>query len=481
MDFKVILINPPLVYQDKDLYGSIPFMPTGLLYLAGYLKSKGVDVSIIDGFGLAPRRLFRIDEKLVGNGLNEEEIVERVTAANIIGVSVHSGMSHSLALRLAQKIKQKHPSAVLVAGGSHASSVYEALLEGGFDYVCIGEGEHSFLSLIKYIRDKEGNLSEIPGLAYRGGQVRECVFENDLDNFAFAALPMIPLDNYWRLGMQHAPVRGKFMVITTSRGCVYNCRFCTTPKLLGRKWRTRSAKNIVDEIQSAVETYGIEDVIIQDELFGFEKDSALAFAREIQNRKLKIRFSLPSGIKVERMDEEVLSLLRQAGLQYMVFAPESGSARILKKMNKPMDFEKLFRLVSFASGIGIKLGCFFVIGFEDETDEDRRMTKDLVGKLTKLGMDEISIFIWTPLPGAAAFESEAGWSRYEDLNWSPVWKSNYKMLCRFRSQLYRRWLFVKTLHYPVKTLRLFLNALTGRFELKSEMAINRMLHSFFGR
>ncbi len=481
MDFKVTLINPPLVYNAGDAYGSIPFMPTGLLYLAGYLESNGVDVSIIDGFGLSPRQFYQIDSKLIGNGLREEEIAERLDGEKLVGISVHSGMSHSIALRLAQTIKKRLPSVTLVAGGSQASVVYKDFLEGGFDYVCIGEGENSLFALVKYLRDGQGSLSSIPGLAYHGMAPSPCVFEEDLDHFAFGALQMLPLHIYWSFGMQHAPTQGKFMVITTSRGCIYNCRFCTTPKLHGRKWRTRSAKNIVDEIQSAVESYGIEDVIIQDELFGFRKESARDFAYEIINRNLKIRISLPSGMKVETTDEETLALLRQAGLHYLVFAPESGSKRVLKKMNKPMNFEKLFRLVSFAGDIGIKVGCFFVIGFEDENDEDRRMTKDLVVKLTKLGVDEVSLFIWSPLPGAAAFESETGWSRYEDLNWSPTWRKDYNKLNKFRNKLYKRWLLTKVFYHPVNSMRLAFNVFTGRFQLKSEMAFHRVLRSYLNK
>jgi anaerobic magnesium-protoporphyrin IX monomethyl ester cyclase len=481
MEFKVSLINPPLVYRAGDAYGNIPFMPTGLLYLAGYLEANKVDVSIIDGFGLLPRQCYRIDSTLIGNGLKEEEIIERLNGEKLIGISVHSGMSHSIALRLGQMIKQRYPSSILIAGGSQASVTYKEFLEGGFDYVIIGEGESSLLALVRFLRDGQGSPSEVPGLVWLGSKPTACVFEKDLDRFAFAALHLLPLEEYWNLGMQHAPIQGKFTVITTSRGCAYNCRFCTTPKLLGRKWRTRSAKNIVDEIQNAIEVYGIEDVIIQDELFGLKKQHAQDFAKEILNRGLKIRFYLPSGIKVETTDEETLTLLKHAGLRYMVFAPESGSKRVLEKMNKPMDYEKMFRLVSFASKLEIKLSCVFVLGFEDENNTDRRMTEKMIVKLTKLGVDEISLFIWSPLPGADAFESETGWSRYEDLNWSPNWRKNYIELYRFRRRLHIRWLVTKILYQPLRSLRMILNILTGRYELKSEMALHRILRSYLHR
>ncbi|MFC1735911.1 B12-binding domain-containing radical SAM protein [Candidatus Hydrogenedentota bacterium] len=479
MAFKVTLINPPLVHLAGDPYSSIPYMPTGLLYLAGYLEASGVDVSFVDGFGLAPTKLNRIDDTLASYGLTENEVVDLLGDTKLVGIAVHSGMSHSIALRLAEKIKKRYPSTVLIAGGNHASVVPEQLLDGGFDYVCIGEGEHPLLALVKWLRDGEGDLSRIPGLAYCDGHMESHhgVLEEDLDKFGFAALHMLPLKNYWKLRMQHAPVLGKYMVITTSRGCIYNCRFCTTPKLLGRKWRTRTPKNIVDEIQAAVDAYGITDVIIQDELFGCRKEAAQAFAQEILVRKLNIRFSLPSGIKIETTDEETLAILKEAGLWYLVFAPESGSKRVLKKMGKPLDFEKLYRLVPFVKKIGLNLSCVFVLGFEDENDADRKLTRDLALKLTRLGADEISLFIWSPLPGADSFESESGWSRYEELNWTPSWRDNYKNICRFRNALYRDWALTKSLYHPLKCLRSAGNVVTGRCELKFEMALLRIVRS----
>lgn len=478
MDFKVVLISLPIVHLKGDPFGNIPYMPTGVSCLAGFLQQEGVEVSIIDGFGLAPRRLYEIDEQLNAFGLTEDDIVARLGDEQLVGISIHSGMGHSFALRLAAKIKAHKADVVLIAGGHHASVVYQELLDGGFDYVCYSEGEHPLLSLVQYLRDGKGELSEIPGLLYGAGMTPVVAFEEDLDRLGFAALDLLPLENYWELSMSHAPVRGRYMVITTSRGCPYNCRFCTTPLLQGRKWRSRSPKHIVDEIEKAVGEFGIEDVLIQDEIFGARKEIVLGMTREIKERGLKIRLYLPSGVKIESLDEEILAELKRAGLQHICFAPESGSPRVLSKMSKPMDFDKLFRIVSFTRGLGIRIMANFVLGFEDEDDGDRQMTRDLVLKLTKLGVDEVSLFIWTPLPGAAAFESEKGWSRYEDLNWSPRWRSNYCELSRFRKRLYIRWALTKALYHPVDFARLVFNVIVGRYELKSEMALRRVLSHY---
>jgi radical SAM superfamily enzyme YgiQ (UPF0313 family) len=268
------------------------------------------------------------------------------------------------------------------------------------------------------------------------------------------------------------------MVVTTSRGCPYNCRFCTTPLLQGRKWRSRSPKHIVDEIDNAVHKFGIEDVLIQDEVFGVHKKIVLGITKEIIDRGLRLRLYLPSGSKAETFDEEMLTELRKAGLQHICLAPESGSPRVLEKMKKPMDFNKLMQIVSLSRKIGIRMIANFVIGFEDENDDDRRMTWDLVLKLTKLGVHEVSLFIWSPLPGADAFESETGWTRYEDLNWSPRWRSNYCQLNRFRKKLYMRWFLTKILYHPIDLIRSAWNVLTGCYELKSEMAVRRLMQHY---
>lgn len=477
MSFEVALISLPIVHVRGDPFGDIPYMPTGVLYLAGFLRDNGVDLSVIDGFGTAPRQLYRIDDKLSASGLTEDEILERLGEPKLVGISVHSGMSHSFALRLAAKIRASRPDVVLIVGGHHASVVYQEFLEGAFDYVCIGEGERTMLALIRYLRDNERDLSQIPGLAYDDKPPAAQEFEQDLDSLGFAAFDLLPLENYWKLGMSHAPIRGRYIVTSTSRGCPWACRFCTTPKLLGRKWRTRSPGHIVDEIEKAVREHGIEDVIIQDEVFGVVKSKAIGIAKEIVDRALDVRLYLPSGVKVETLDEEVLGELRKAGLQYMCLAPESGSPNVLEKMNKPMDFDKLFRIVKFARRIGIRMGAFFVLGFEDESDEDRAMTRDLVVRLTRMGVDEVSLFIWTPLPGADAFESETGWTRYEDLNWSPAWRRDYAELCAFRRKLYMRWLLTKAASHPIDLARSALNVLTGKYQLKSEMALRRAIRA----
>lgn len=179
------------------------------------------------------------------------------------------------------------------------------------------------------------------------------------------------------------------------------------------------------------------------------------------------------------MDEETLAALHKAGLVYMCLAPESGSERVRERMGKPLDTARLLRLAERARRLGIRVGAFFILGFEGEGDEDRCMTRDLVVALTRRGLDEISVFIWTPLPGAEAFGGETGWTRYEDLNWSPAWRRDYPLLQRTRRRLYARWLAEKALFHPLELGLSLARALTGRCELKGEAALRRLLAGVF--
>lgn len=479
MGFGVCLINLPIVHRTGDPFGDIPFMPTGVMYLAGHLRARGVEVSILDGFGLAPARHYRLDGQLGAVGLTEDEIVARLGDARLVGVSVHSGMSHHFALRLAAKIRAARPGVPLVAGGHHPSAVWGEFLAGGYDYVAVGEGEAPLLHLARSLRDGVDDTDRIPGLACAGAPPTPAVREEDLDACGFAAADLLPLENYWALGMSHAPVRGRYIAITTSRGCPFNCRFCTTPRLLGRQWRTRSPRHIADEIEFFARRHGVEDIIIQDEAFGTRRDIARGLAEEIIARGLKVRIHLPSGVRLESLDEETLAALRAAGLVYMCLAPESGSERVRERMGKPLDTARLLRIASCARRLGIRVGAFFILGFEGETEEDRRMTRGLAAALTRRGLDEISVFIWTPLPGAEAFGGATGWARYEDLNWSPAWRRDYPALRRARRRLYLRWLAEKALFHPVELGLSLARALSGHCELKGEAALRRMLAGVF--
>ena len=125
MTYDVTLINLPIIHLKNDFFGNIPFMPMSVLYLTGYLENNGIDVSVIDGYGMAPTDTYSIDSKLNATGLTEDEIISNLGNADFVGISVHSGMSHSFALRLAKKIRNKLPK---VNGAANAIAQGQAII-----------------------------------------------------------------------------------------------------------------------------------------------------------------------------------------------------------------------------------------------------------------------------------------------------------------------------------------------------------------
>ena len=475
---RVTLIAPPLIHQKGDPFGGIPAMPTGLAYIAAWLRAKGNEVVLVDSFGEAPGQAVPLKEKYLARGLTYEQIIDRIEPdCGLVGIGCHSGAQHTATIELIGRIKERFAVPVVV-GGHHPTIVREPFFEAGADFIIKGEGEIAAEKLCRAL-ENGSPVGEVPGLVLPDGRETDTKEIRELDDIPFPAVDLLPLQNYWNLGLSHGPVRGKHIFLISSRGCPYNCRFCTTPGICDRRWRARSAANVVDEIEEWLGRFGVRDFHFQDENFGVSKKRVLQICEEIERRGLDVSLSLPSGIKAETIDEETVLALRRVGCRYICLAPESGSRRVLELMDKPLDFGHMERLVRLCIRIGIRTGLFYILGYPGETDADRRLTARHLGRMARLGADEFSIFIYTPLPGAASWDAAAElhghWHDYEELCWSPRWRPDYAALSRWRRRLYTRYALSKAFFHPLRSLRSLVNVFTGRFETKGEMTVRRML------
>ena len=167
--------------------------------------------------------------------------------------------------------------------------------------------------------------------------------------------------------------------------------------------------------------------------------------------------------------------MARAGCRYISISPETGSPRLLREMNKPFDLEHAERIVRRMGETGIASQACFILGFPGETPEDRRMTWDLVRRMTKFGVDEIALFIITPVPGSAIYEQMQGYQSLSDLTFSPVWRRDYAELSHFRMRLYLAFLFWKLWYHPLKIMRQPFDFLRRSFHTKMEMVPYRAL------
>jgi radical SAM superfamily enzyme YgiQ (UPF0313 family) len=243
-----------------------------------------------------------------------------------------------------------------------------------------------------------------------------------------------------------------------------------------QRWRARSAKNVVDEIEYFVKNFGVNEFHIEDLDPTISDERIREICREIIDRKLNINWKIAAGTKVETIrSEETLDWMAKAGCRYISISPETGSPELLKKINKPFNLEHAVKLVKHMNKVGIRSQACFVLGFPEETDADRQMTWNLVKDMTKKGIDEIALFIITPVPGSEIFSKFKGFQTLSELNFTPTWREDYKKLSRFRLNLYIMFLLWKLIYHPLKIVRQAVNFFRRRFETKMEMVPYRAL------
>lgn len=478
---KVALVRTPVVNLKNSPFGSTPGIPSNLPYLAAVLLAHGHHTVIVDSYGLAPHRFSPYLNKFEARGLLPDEAVRCIPDdVNVIGVSVHCTLEHGMAISIIRESKKRFPGVPVVVGGYHTTFCKDPFLEAGADYVVQGEGEHRFPMLLRMLdTGEEFTLDGLYGHGYSSERLpRIC----PIDDLPFANFDSLPLENYWKLHYAHGPVQtGKYISLFTSRGCPYACAFCQTPKMWGGKWMAKNPSRIVDEMDYYHGKYGVSDFHIQDENFSLSKKRTREFAMELLRRKRRYTYCFPSGIKTETVGREELELLQRSGCRYFALSPESASQKVLKAMNKPVDLEHVANVVRWCNELGIRVNCNFVLGFPGEDLPDRRKTYRFIRRLARLGLDEIVTFMLTPLPETGVADLLPEGLDYEDINFSPTWRENYRLITRARIWVYIQFALLKLLFHPDKVMGNVFSIFRRRFQMKGDMTVYRFLVDIWDR
>lgn len=483
----VVLINPNLVVQCNDPFTTgIVYMPVSLAYAASSLRTHGAHVTVIDAFAEKPKQVQREGTFSVF-GLTADEVAQRIPSHSVaIFVYAINLTNHISTLGILRQIKGSHPPIPIVVlentqavTGYSLRRVPDELYAAGADFILTGEADRRILSLVGCLggQTPKDHLRLIDGLGSRdfynppNGQIE------DLDSLPLPAWDLFPLENYWKLRHSHGPFEtDRYLPLLTSRGCPYPCKFCVVPETNNRRWRPRSARNVVDEMENHQKKFGVNEFHIEDLDPTISDKRTREICHEILRRSLRVTWKIAAGTKVESIqNEETIDLMAQAGCSYISISPETGSERLLKLMDKPFDLEHAVRMVKRMNEVGIYSQACFVLGFPGETPEDLDKTRDLVHDLTRVGVDEIALFVITPVPGSAIFDQFKGYQNLSQLNFSPTWRADYPKLSEFRKNLYTRFLWWKLRYHPKKFVGQPLRFLKRRFQTKMEMAPYRAL------
>jgi radical SAM superfamily enzyme YgiQ (UPF0313 family) len=389
---KIALVNTPLL---EGVAHHPLFPPLGLAYMAAVLEQNGFEVKIMD----CP-----VCE------INHEQLKAELTSfePTLIGIASMTPTIPS-ALKSARVAEEACPDAKVIMGGPHATFADKQILteEAAVDIVVRGEGEETLLELAQHSPKLE-KLHEIKGITFRKNdqiiQTPDRPFIQNLDELPRPAYKYIPIEKYRILGKRLLP-------IMTSRGCPFQCSFCVASQMFGAKFRARSPKNVLDELEWLRDEYGAEGIAFQDDTLTFDRKRILDICDGIIERKIRLPWGC--GTRADVVTKEVLAKMQKAHCNEVCFGVESGCQRIRDTLKKRVSTEQCENAIKWAKEAGIFVTVSVILGYPGEIKETLQQTLDFVRKVEP---DDVWLCHATPYPGTElrALVESMGWKMSED-------------------------------------------------------------------
>jgi anaerobic magnesium-protoporphyrin IX monomethyl ester cyclase len=363
--------------------------PLGLAYVAAALEKGGFQVEVLDNY-------------LLKKPIDDVKQVVRRLNPEIVGMTC-SSVTYQRCVETAEAVKEVLPSCRVVVGGWHPSYVPDSMLQHPeIDYVVMGEGERAIVELATHITKGEDDraIAAIAGVAYRheGKIIKNTPkFISDLDRVPFPARHLLPMHLYDRaiafLGAK--PVDTMNVV----RGCPFNCAYCETRKLWGQTCRAFSPSRVVDEINHLVTNYSTKGIYFVGDNFTIQKKRTMEMCELI--RKFKLDVEWVCDTRADLISRDLLGKMKEAGCKTIWFGVESGSPRILRKINKGITLEQTAHAFKICREEGIQIACSFLLGIPGETANDMKATFKFAKKLDP---DWCQFNIFIAVPGSGLYD-----------------------------------------------------------------------------
>lgn len=379
---KILLINPPphIPGENSRFLEKSPMqtytMPLGLGYIASALENAGNSVRLVDAY---VKRLPHSDI---------EEII-RDFEPDVIGITCLSDQRASW-YKLVELIRSIDTRIKIVLGGAHPSLMPEQVLKRCLpDAIVIGEGDETIIDLLS-AWEGGGHLSDVKGIAYMmdGEPVVTAPRERiqDIDRLRSPAFHLVDIDDYkgWDfmellsrlLGRERPP---KYASISTSRGCVGDCGYCSAPLIWKRRWTQKGPISVVDEMEMLQRQYGIEFIIMNDDIFSVNQERIIAICDEIERRGLNILWGFETAVNF--VSTELLRRAKNAGCCCILYGVESGSGSVLASISKRIREEDVVSAFRMTKDAGILSGAFLMVGNPSETEKSINDTIRLLRRI----------------------------------------------------------------------------------------------------
>lgn len=377
---RVVLIAPN--YLIRDRFGAPSDPPIGLASVAAVAEAAGHTVHIVDANA---------------EDLTTAQTVSKAAAPrpDVVGISCSYSPLHNPTLQLAEGIKGELAVPVVV-GGNHATALHAYIMERSphIDFVVRGEGERVVPRLLDAIA-AGASPKDVPGITFRGDgktvSTPDAELIEDLDSLPRPAYHLLPMDRYAR----HS--------IMTARGCPFDCSYCASNVVFGRRVRWRSPGSVTDEIEYLAQQYGDKRFWFCDDTFASSTKRAFDLIEELRQRDLGITWSCLTRANV--ITRALLDAMKASGCDYVSYGVESGNPGILERMGKRVDVEDILRSLALTREAGIRCYGFFIVGYPGETWDT---VMDSYGLIWRSQLDGAAFNILIPLPGTRLMDELIG-------------------------------------------------------------------------
>jgi radical SAM superfamily enzyme YgiQ (UPF0313 family) len=443
---KIAFVNPRYFEEDYRFKVNKLSPPLGMAILASMLRLNKHEVKLFDLEALR-------------STVNEQIDSFATFAPDIIGVFGTSPINKYIKETIAV-LRFNFPSAKIIVGGPHATLFPDDFLENceSIDYIFRGEAEYSIVEFVHQISlfDDVKFPDKIEGIVYKSDETiyRHPIVPKvkDLNELPFPSYDLLPLERYFETGSTE-----KVITMMTSRGCPYDCIYCADPVLYGHRFRSRSAKNVVEEMKYLSSQHQIKHIVFYDANFNADIERVRDICRLLIAQKLDVTWR--ARVRADKIDRETVELMKEAGCTELSLGVESGSEKVLKIIHKKESRNEIRKAFEIIKEFDIWLVGYFMFGIPGETPSDAEET---INFAIELDPDWALFSIATPLPGTEFLRQAklSNWIISDDLN-------NYK--ANFDTPV------VSYENFTSDLIKQCVNRAYEKFYLRKEWLVNRLI------
>lgn len=381
----IVLTHSYFLYDDdKEAKIMKPYPPLGLLYISGYLESKGVKNNVFDTtFSSVEKQLAFLKEKKSKTIAIYTNLMTKINVIKLIKVL---------------KTDEQYGFPFVVLGGPDLTYNCNKYLKAGADYLILGEGEQTMFELYKVL-ETNGEAKEVTGIAYKESdefiKTPARVKIKDLSELPLPNRKAIDINKYLDTWKEYHGMSS--MTISTQRGCPYTCKWCSTA-VYGQSYRRRPVNLVVQEIKELQRQYNPDALWFVDDVFTVSHKWLSGFHAEMIKENIKIPFECIT--RAERLNSEVLQQLKEIGCYRIWIGAESGSQKIVDAMDRRVDVTVVQDTIREANSLGIETGTFIMVGYPGEDEEDVQQT---IQHLKRANPTHFTITVAYPIKGTSLY------------------------------------------------------------------------------